>query len=63
MFKERECACWLLAITCVTTHTPAVTDVLESGRNVGALRPGRHVGFQLLAAGGQTTLPVHLLFL
>ena len=29
-----------------TTRTPAVPDVLGSGRNVGALRPGRHVGFR-----------------
>ena len=28
-----------------TTRPPAVTDVLGSGRNVGALRPGRRVGF------------------
>ena len=34
-----------------TTRTPAVTDVFESGRNVGALRPARHVGFRLLAPG------------
>ena len=26
-----------------TTRTPAVTDVFVSGRNVGALRPARHV--------------------
>ena len=29
-----------------TTRPPAVTDVLGSGRNVGALRPGRRVGFR-----------------
>ena len=29
-----------------TTRTPAVTDVFECGRNVGALRHGRRVGFQ-----------------
>ena len=28
-----------------TTQTPAVTDVLVSGRNVGALRLARRVGF------------------
>ena len=34
-----------------TTRTPAVTDVLGSGRNVGALRPARRVGFRSLAPG------------
>ena len=34
-----------------TTRPPAVTDVFDSGRNVGALRPGRHVGFRSLAMG------------
>ena len=34
-----------------TTNTPAVPDVLGSGRNVGALRPGRRVGFRSLAPG------------
>ena len=34
-----------------TTHTPAVPDVLVSGRNVGALRPGRRVGFRSLGPG------------
>ena len=29
-----------------TTHPPAVTDVFDSGRNVGALRPGRRGGFR-----------------
>ena len=29
-----------------TTRTPAVTDVFDSGRNEGALRPGRRVGFR-----------------
>ena len=29
-----------------TTRLPAVTDVFVSGRNVGALRPGRRVGFR-----------------
>ena len=35
----------------ITTHSPAVTDVFESGRNVGALRPGRRVGFRCLVPG------------
>ena len=30
----------------ITTRPPAVTDVFDSGRNVGALRPGRRVGFR-----------------
>ena len=34
-----------------TTRPPAVTDVFESGRNVGALRPGRRVRFRSLAPG------------
>ena len=34
-----------------TTRTPAVTDVLGSGRNDGALRPGRRVGFRSLGPG------------
>ena len=34
-----------------TTRTPAVTDVFDSGRNVGALRPGRRVGFRSLWRG------------
>ena len=34
-----------------TTRPPAVTDVLGSGRNVGALRPGRRVGFQWIVRG------------
>ena len=34
-----------------TTCLPAVTDVFESGRNVGALRPGHPVGFRSLVAG------------
>ena len=29
-----------------TTRTAAVPDVFDSGRNVGALRPGRCVGFR-----------------
>ena len=38
-------------MTCNTTRTPAVTDVFDSGRNVGALRPGRRVGFRSVALG------------
>ena len=34
-----------------TTRTPAVPDVLVSGRNVGALRPVRRVGFRSVAPG------------
>ena len=34
-----------------TTRTAAVTDVFDSGRNVGALRPGRRVGFRSLVPG------------
>ena len=50
-------------VTYFTTRTPAVTDVLGSGRNVGALRPGRRVGFRSLAPGGQTTFPKeHIIF-
>ena len=30
----------------ITTRPPAITDVFESGHNVGALRPGRRVGFR-----------------
>ena len=35
-------------VSMFTTRPPAVTDVFESGRNVGALRPGRRVGFRSL---------------
>ena len=35
----------------ITTRPPAVPDVFGSGRNVGALRPGRRVGFRSLAPG------------
>ena len=38
--------CWCLDVGMFTTHTPAVPDVFVSGRNVGALCPGRHVGFR-----------------
>ena len=31
-----------------TTRTPAVPDVFDSGRNGGALRPGRRVCFRCL---------------
>ena len=34
-----------------TTRPPAVPDVLVSGRNVGALRPARRVGFRSLVLG------------
>ena len=34
-----------------TTRPPAVPDVLVSGRNDGALRPGRRVGFRSLPPG------------
>ena len=34
-----------------TTRPPAVPDVFESGRNVGALRPARRVGFRSVAPG------------
>ena len=44
-----------VVLQCFTTRPPAVTDVLGSGCNVGALRPGRRVGFRSLAPGGQTT--------
>ena len=43
------------AYYCITTRTAAVTDVFESGRNVGALCPVRRVGFRCLAPGGKTT--------
>ena len=46
-----------------TSRPPAVPDILESGRNVGALRPGRRVGFWSLEPGGQTTFPGDILFL
>ena len=38
---------WVIYI--FTTRPPAVTDVFDSGRNVGALRPGRRVSFRSLA--------------
>ena len=34
-----------------TTRPPAVTHVLGSGRNVGALREGRRLSFWSLGAG------------
>ena len=40
-----------MGVPYVTTRPPAVTDVFDSGRNDGALRPGRRVGFQSLGAG------------
>ena len=33
-------------VYCITTRTPAVPDVFESGRNGGPLCPGRRVGFR-----------------
>ena len=36
----------------IITRPPAVTDVLGSWRNVGALRPARRVGFRGQAPGG-----------
>ena len=45
--KQAELQCLYL----FTTHSPTVTDVLVSGRNVGALRPGRRVPFRSLAPG------------
>ena len=36
---------------CITTRTAAVPDVFDSGRNDGALRPGRRVGFRSLGPG------------
>ena len=35
----------------LTTRTQASPDVFGSGRNVGALRPARRVGFRSLASG------------
>ena len=46
---------FIAATLSFTTRTPAVTDVFESGRNVGALCPARRVGFRSVAPGGQTT--------
>ena len=43
--------CSLKEFQTFTTRTAAVTDVLVSGRNDGALRPGRRVGFRSLAPG------------
>ena len=40
-----------------TTRTAAVPDVLGSGRNVGALRPGRRVGFRSLWRGPADDIP------
>ena len=45
-----------------TTNTPAIPDVFDSGRNVGALRPARRVGFRSLGPGGHMTFPGDLLF-
>ena len=40
-----------VSVLCFTTRTPAVPDVFDSGRNVGALRPVRRVGFRSLVPG------------
>ena len=45
--RARVCVC--VCVCVFTTRTAAVTDVLVSGRNVGALRPGRRVGFRCRA--------------
>ena len=46
-----------------TTRTPAVTDVFGSGRNVGALRPARHVGFRSPAPVAADDIPQeHIIF-
>ena len=37
--------------THITTRTAAVPDVFDSGRNVGALGPGRRVRFPVSGAG------------
>ena len=50
--KERKCLRWNIGFT---TRPPAVMDVFDSGRNDGALRPGRRVAFRSLPPGGQTT--------
>ena len=36
-------------IEVIITRPPAVPDVFDSGRKVGALRPARRVGFRLWA--------------
>ena len=41
----------MLDVHTVTTHSPTVPDVFDSGRNVGPLRPGRRVYFRSLAPG------------
>ena len=43
--------CMDVCMYAFTTRTPTVTDVFVSGRNVGALRPGRRVPFRSLAPG------------
>ena len=41
----------LAVVMCITTRPPAVPDVFGSGRNDGALRPGRCVYFRSRAPG------------
>ena len=56
------CSHYHLART-FTTRPPAITDVLGSGRNVGALRPGRSVGFRSLAPVMADDIPQgHIIF-
>ena len=43
--------CGLICSRYITTHSPVVTDVFGSGRNVGALRPARRVGFRCQSPG------------
>ena len=40
-----------VGVRAFTTHSPAVPDVLGSGRNAGALRQARRVGFPVIGAG------------
>ena len=40
------CVCMCVCVCVFTTHSPAVPDVFGSGRNVGAVHPGRRVGFR-----------------
>ena len=53
----------IYGLSMFTTLMPAIPDVFDSGRNVGALRPGRCVGFRCLAPGLQTTFAGDILFL
>ena len=58
-----SCTVLKSAVMVFTTRPPAVPDVFDSGRNVGALRPARHVGFRSVAPGGQTTFSGAALYL